>query len=159
MERKINMTPNTIAVDENTGKTGLALYREPQTSREIPPLQNRREMFRMNLQSIEKLSAILTLPDNTSVYTIIRDLSAGGFSCQLNGLVRFDQNNPIMIAFALHRNETITFRAPVAFGCITQAQGQIVYRFKFEAEMEEIHCYLLKKQIELIRKERFEKLV
>ena len=90
----------------------------------------------------------------------IRDLSASGFGCEIQGLTRIHSGQPITALFALPLEEPVIIKSEVFLVSIKKGgmmdEGDI-FRFRFfegmdDEDRDRIHQYIVQKQFETLEK-------
>ncbi len=130
-------------------------------SREIPvdPNIDRRDFYRLQLDSQQPLDLCLTMQDEKVFCTTIQDMSASGFCCIIQGLIWKNGGQPITALFALPLEEPVIIKSEVYLVSIKKGgsdEGDI-YQFRFfegikDEDRDRIHQYIVQKQFETLEK-------
>ena len=100
------------------------------------------------------------MQDERVFCTSIRDLSASGFGCEIQGLTRIHNGQPITALFALPLEEPVIIKSEVFLVSIKKGgmmdEGDI-FRFRFfegmdDEDRDRIHQYIVQKQFETLEK-------
>lgn len=127
-------------------------------SQEIPvsPSVDRRDFYRLVVDSRNPLDLCLTMQDERVFCTSIGDLSASGFGCQIKGLARLHGNETITALFALPFEEPRIIKSEVFLVSVQKGNDQgDLYRFRFSDAIKDedrdfIHRYIVLKQFEVL---------
>ena len=130
-------------------------------SKEIPadPNIDRRDFYRLQLDSQQPLDLSLTMQDEKVFCTTIQDMSASGFCCIIQGLIWKNGGQPITALFALPLEEPVIIKSEVYLVSIKKGgsdEGDI-YQFRFfegmdDEDRDRIHQYIVQKQFETLEK-------
>ncbi len=130
-------------------------------SKAIPADSNtdRRDFYRLQLNDQRPLDLCLTMQDERVFCTSIRDLSASGFGCHIQGLTRIHGGQPITALFALPLQEPVIIKAEIFLVSVKKGdtdEGD-TFRFRFCEEMKDedrdrIHQYIVQNQFETLEK-------
>ena len=130
-------------------------------SKEIPadPNIDRRDFYRLQLDSQQPLDLSLTVQDERVFCTTIQDMSASGFCCIIQGLIWKNGGQPITALFALPLEEPVIIKSEVYLVSIKKGgsdEGDI-YQFRFfegmdDEDRDRIHQYIVQKQFETLEK-------
>ena len=118
--------------------------------------QEQRKYFRLSLT--QPVDAALILGDGTSCHTTLENLSAGGFSCELDENHSILEGYPVTAVFVLPAEEPQIIRTeaiPVARMFERSPNTRIVH-FSFTSNMQEtdselIHRYIIESQFEMLQ--------
>jgi c-di-GMP-binding flagellar brake protein YcgR len=118
---------------------------------------DRRDFYRLPHDKIQPLDLCLTMQDEQVFCTTIEDLSASGFSCRLSEASTIRCGEPMTALFVLPLEEPVIIRTEVSLMSIVGNEDARIFCFCFYDEMSDddrelIHCYILQKQFEMIKK-------
>ena len=118
------------------------------------------DFYLLDLGDLEPIEATITLPDGITFLTVLHDLGASGFTCQMRQH-RAVKDQMVSILYVLPGEEPVLMEAKaIMTGQTLNGSPQTrVGKFRFTYSMDEqdrelIHQFVLKKQIEMIRRNR-----
>lgn len=118
------------------------------------------DYYQLDLSDLEPLEASLTLPDGIAYHTVILKLSASELSCKLPRHLAVPGNLPVCILYALPLEEPVLMemKAILTGQTVNGSPDTRVGKFRFhnmdEEDRELIHRFVMKKQFELIQRNR-----
>jgi hypothetical protein len=123
------------------------------------PNTDRRDFYRLQLNEQQPLDLCLTMQDERVFCTSIRDLSASGFGCHIQGLDQIHGGQPITALFALPLQEAVIIKAEIFLVSVKKGatdEGDI-FRFRFcegmkDEDRDRIHQYIVQNQFENLEK-------
>ncbi|MZH02712.1 MAG: hypothetical protein F3745_04745 [Nitrospinae bacterium] len=123
---------------------------------------DRRDFYRLVLDSRNPLDLCLTMQDERVFCTNIGDLSASGFGCKIKGLARIHSNQPITALFVLPMEEPCIIKSEVFLVSALKGDDEgDIFRFRFSDEIKDsdrdlIHRYIVLKQFEALERTNLE---
>ena len=121
----------------------------------------RRDTYRFNLSNTYPMKMIMIINDLIIKKGVIRDLSAGGFSCDLFETIVLPVGQKTNIRFKLNMDEPVIIKSEATYQGSKGSgyDSSRIYRFEFadnmsEGERDSIHQYILIKQLEVFRSNR-----
>ena len=128
-------------------------------SRKTPVISgvDQRDFYRLQIDDDQPLDLCLTMQDERVFCTTLVDLSASGFSCNLQGLRQISGGQNFTALFALPLEEPIIIKTEVFLVSMkkgSEDKGDF-FRFRYSAEMKSadrdlIHRYIVQKQFEAL---------
>ncbi len=118
----------------------------------------KRECFRLNLENFPPLEARLKSPDHMPCSTVIKDLSASGFSCGLPQYISIRKTDLVYAAFVLPFEKPETIQANAFLVAVTSRgdSRSRILRFRFSDYLnknkeELIHRFITQQRFDIIR--------
>ena len=129
-------------------------------SKEMPanPDIDRRDFSRLVIDSQNSLDLCLSMQDERVFCTNIRDLSASGLCCKINGLSRIQNKQPITALFVLPMEEPRIIKTEIFLVSVLKGDDEEdLFRFRFSEETRDstrdlIHRYIVLKQFETLER-------
>lgn len=127
-------------------------------STEFARPEDRREFFRLNLETLPPLDATLILNNGTLVNMFVQDLSASGLCCRIADPVSMVEGQSLTVLFILPLETPVVMKTEsllVAMGVLRPSTAFLL-RIKFSDHMNEsnrelIHRFIIQKQFEIIQ--------
>ena len=118
---------------------------------------DRRDFYRLVVDNEYPLDLCLTMQDEQVFCTSIRNLSASGFGCKIQGLTRIHSGQPITAVFALPLEEPVIIKTEVFLVSIKKGSTEEgdIFRFSYfegmkDGDRDRIHQYIVLKQFETL---------
>ncbi|KMP12168.1 hypothetical protein UZ36_01725 [Candidatus Nitromaritima sp. SCGC AAA799-C22] len=119
------------------------------------------DFYQLDLSDLEPIEATVALPDGITFQTVLHDLGASGFTCQMRRKMTVSRDQIVSILFVLPLEEPVLMEAKAIMSgqSLNGSPDTRLGRFRFTHGMDEedrdlIHQFVLKKQIEIIRRDR-----
>lgn len=123
--------------------------------------KERREFYRLKFAGLPAPDVTMVLDEGSVHRSSFKDLSAGGFCCQFTESLPVTTGERVHVFFLLLMNQPAAFRTQAFL--VTKQNGDPqtpgTYRFRFSKSMDneerdQIHAFILEKQLEWIRQQR-----
>lgn len=130
------------------------IFRWKSNEMPVDPDVDRRDFYRLVLDSRNPLDLCLTMEDERVFCTNIGDLSASGFGCKIKGLSRIHSKQPITALFVLPMEEPRIIKSEVFLVSVLKGDDEgDIFRFRFSEKIKDsdrdlIHRYIVLKQFE-----------
>lgn len=118
---------------------------------------DRRGFYRLKLEDQDSLDLCLTMEDERVFCTTLKNLSASGFSCQIEGLKSINGRQNITALFALPLEDTHIIKLEVFLVSFKKGDDENgdIFRFRFcegikDEDRDLIHRYVVQKQFETL---------
>lgn len=130
-------------------------------SKDLPtdPDIDRRDFYRLEVDSQNPLDLCLTMQDERVFCTSIRDLSASGFSCHIEDFNQAPENQSLTAFFILPLEEPFIIKTEVYLVSVLKGdtEHEDLFRFCFSEEIKDedrdrVHRYIVQKQFEALEK-------